>query len=216
MTFAEVQAGAAQRMLRIVAAYHPGPDPALPEGTGTLLMLGPHEPEFWPAFTRSPEYTDGAADPMDRWSARVIGAWAEAIGAVPLFPFGGPPFLPFIRWARDSGWVHASPVGLLVHASEGLFLSFRGALAMRDRLDLPPPPPSPCEICVTRPCLTACPVGALGGEGGYDVPRCKTFLRGPGNLSCMQGGCIVRLACPANRPHGRVPAHSAFHMHHFL
>ena len=49
-------------------ALHPGPDDCAPEGTGTLILLGPHEPRFWTAFAESPEYRDGAPDPLDRWS----------------------------------------------------------------------------------------------------------------------------------------------------
>ena len=50
---------------------------AAPEGIGTLVLLGPREPGFWPAFTASPEYADAAPDPMDRWSSRVIGDLAD-------------------------------------------------------------------------------------------------------------------------------------------
>jgi len=199
-----------------MAALHPAPDdPDLPSNTGTLLMLGPDEPAFWPAVTASPEWRDGAPDPMDRWSLRVIGDWAAELGVLPLFPFGGPPFRPFVRWALASGWVHSSPVRLLVHAEAGLWLSFRGALALPERIDLPAPPASPCPVCLDRPCLTACPVSALGA-GGYDVPACRSFLRAEGRGTCMKRGCEVRKACPAGRDHGRVSAHSAWHMGHFI
>ena len=217
-SLADLSQEAGRRHLRVTA----GLDSArcatrsdLPGGTRTLILLSPDEPGFWPAFTASEEYRDGAPDPMDRWSRRIIGSWADQIGAPPLYPFGGPPFHAFIAWALASGHVHQSPVGMMVHPTAGLFLSFRGALALRDAIDLPPPVPSPCDSCATRPCLTACPVAALGPDG-YDVPRCKAYLRDtPGN-DCMSEGCRARRACPNGRAHGRVPAHSAFHMTHFL
>lgn len=216
MTLAALEAEARALHLRVLAGFHPrAGDGDLPPGTGTVLMLSPDEPAFWPAFTRSPEYRDGAADPMDRWSARVIGGWAARLGATPLYPFGGPPFRPFIRWALDSGAVHQSPVGLLVHARAGLFVSFRGALALPERLELPVPAPSPCAGCVTRPCLTACPVGALTAHG-YDVPACKAHVTGAGRKTCLEQGCGVRLSCPASQGHGRVPEQSAFHMQNFI
>ncbi len=215
MTFEDLSEAAAKRQLTIFAASHPAPCADLPDGTRTLLMLGPHEPGFWAAFTQSPEWKDGDGDAMDRWSSRVIGDWAGALGATAVFPFGGPPFAPFIRWATDSGWVQASPVSLLVHANAGLWVSFRGALALPYHIDLPPPAPAPCSSCVEKPCLTACPVGALGAAG-YDVPACKAFLATDRGASCMSTGCQVRTACPVGQAHGRVASHSAYHMAHFI
>ena len=215
-TFAQAEDQARARHLTIRAAFHPTRDPALPEGTQTVLMLGPDEPGFWPAFTDSDEWRDGTPDPMDRWSRRVIGAWAADVGAHPLYPFGGAPFLPFIRWARDSGWVHGSPVGLLVHRDAGLWVSFRGALALPYRIALPPAPPSPCPSCPDTPCISACPVGALSATAPYDVPACKAHVASPEGVACRTAGCRVRAACPAGATLGRMDAHSAYHMTQFL
>ena len=89
-----------------------------------------------PRFRASPEYRDGAPDPLDRWSERVIGGAGRGASArEALFPFGGPPWQPFTAWARRSGEAWESPVGLLVHARAGLFVSYRGALALPARLD---------------------------------------------------------------------------------
>lgn len=201
--------------LEIAGAFHPAPAHACPKGTGTLILLSPHEPAFWPAFTASAEYRDGSPDPMDRWSARVISQLAEGLGATPLFPFGGPPFHPFYAWALASGRVWASPVRLLVHDAAGLFISFRGALALPQRIDLPGTAMSaPCDTCVDRPCLTACPVAALGAEG-YDVPACRAYIAGSSGRACIDSGCAVRRACPISQRHGRLPVQSAFHMKAF-
>lgn len=186
----------------------------LPPGTRSLLLLSPHEPAFWPAFTASAEWLDGQANPMDSWSARVIGGWAQELGAQALFPFGGPPFSPFLSWARASGRVFTSPVGMLVAPGMGLLTSFRGALALSRAVEVPPPVPSPCDGCAA-PCLTRCPVSALGTLRGYDVPACKAHLRTAGE-ACLEGGCLARRACPAGAAHGRMAAHSAYHMRHFL
>ena len=198
--------------LRLMGAFHPGPEDGAPEGTGTLLMLGPDEPNgFWDHVTAEPEFADGAPDPLDRWSARVIGAWAEEIGGTALFPFGGPPYQPFIAWAERTGRCHPSPVGLLVHDEAGLWISFRGAIAAPERLDLPPPPPSPCESC-PAPCLTACPPRALTAEG-YDVPACMEYMRA---ADPCRTGCLVRASCPVSQSWGRVEAESRHHMRAFM
>ena len=87
----------------------PTPDDDLPKGTQTLLLLGPGSPASGRIFTAQPEWQDGAPDPMDRWSRRVIGRIACDLGAKALFPFGGPPHRPFYTWALRTGRVHASP-----------------------------------------------------------------------------------------------------------
>src|SRR6056297_2441487 len=184
-----------------------------PDGIGTLLLLGPREPGFWGVFTASDEYRDGHPDPLDRWSSRVIGGLANSLNAKPYFPFGGPPWQPFLQWAVDSGRAHISPVGLLVHDEAGLMVSYRGALGFTQDIKLPKPPPNPCETCADRPCLSACPVDALTPKG-YDVTACKTDLDRIGN-DCLTRGCAVRRACPVSQTHGRTEDQSAFHMSAF-
>lgn len=199
---------AASDRLAVLGAFHP-------ETGGTLVLLGPGEPGFWQHLTAQPEWRDGAPDPIDRWSARVIGALAGNFGAEARFPFGGPPYHPFYAWALASGRAWASPVALLVHDSAGLMVSFRGALLVPERLELPPAPAAaPCATCAVRPCLGACPAGALGADG-YDVSACHAFLDRPEGAACRTGGCLVRRACPISVTYGRLEAQSAYHMGQF-
>ncbi|MFN3209208.1 MAG: ferredoxin [Roseovarius sp.] len=184
-----------------------------PEGVRTLVLLGPLEPGFWPTFITSPEYKDAEPDPLDRWSLRVIDGLAHDLGATAFYPFGGPPYQPFIAWARASGRAHLSPVGLLVHDTAGLMISYRGALGFEQRIDAPPPPPNPCDTCASQPCVAACPVDAFSG-GHYDVPACKADLDRPGN-DCISRGCAVRRACPVSQSYARLETQSAFHMRAF-
>lgn len=212
-TLADIDTAARESGLAVFGGLHPGPEDGLPPEVATLVLLGPHEPGFWAHVTAAREYRDGAPDPLDRWSARVISALAAALGARAVFPFGGPPHRPFVRWALASGWAHVSPVGLLVHDRAGLMVSYRGALALEARLDLPAPPLAPCRSCTGRPCLSACPVDAFAGPG-YEVDACKADLDRPGN-DCMARGCAARRACPVSRGYGRLEAQSAFHMRAF-
>ncbi len=210
-----IAARAEREALAIFGGFHPEAGDGVTEGTGTLLLLGPREPGFWATFTAAPEWSDGAADPVDRWSARVIGALAREVGGHALFPFGGRPWHPFYPWARRSGRAFASPVTLLVHDTAGLMVSYRGAIALADRIELPPPPAaSPCDGCAEKPCLSACPAGALTAKG-YDVPACHAFLDTAAGADCLSGGCHVRRACPISHVYGRLPEQSAYHMRLF-
>lgn len=184
-----------------------------PDGDDTILLLGPREPGFWPAFTASSEYADGAPDPLDRWSKRVIGALARDWGGTAVFPSDGPPYPPFITWALASGRAWVSPVGLLVHDRQGLWLSFRGAVRLPGRLDLATGI-RPCDTCKGQPCRTACPVDALKPDD-YDVAACRGFLDTPAGHDCRDKGCAARRACPVSRAYGRDPAQSRFHMKAF-
>jgi epoxyqueuosine reductase len=207
-TLTAIAATAAQHRLDILGGFHAVDDPSLPAGTQTLLMLGPAA-GFWAHFTAQAEWADGAPNPMDRWSRRVIGRIACDLGAKALFPFGGPPYHPFYSWALRTGRVWESPIKLLVHDTQGLMVSFRGALALRRRIDLPPPAQKPCDTCAA-PCLTTCP--ALNAEG-YDVAQCHELL--DGGKDCMNLGCASRRACPVSVGYARLPEHSAYHMRQF-
>jgi len=205
----DVEAAAGAARLSVLGGFHPEPDEEL---GSTLMLLGPG-PDFWNQFAQSPEMRDGQADPLDRWSRRVVTRIAEVVGARPLFPFGPPPFLPFLTWATRTGRIWPSPVNFLVHGEQGLWVSFRGALVFEMTLDVPPPMERPCDSCTEQPCRTSCPVSALT-PSGYDVATCKDHLRG--GADCMSAGCAVRAACPISRSFPRDRRQSAFHMEAFL
>ncbi len=211
IALSEIENRLSVHYLEIIGGFHAEADDSLPEGTRTLLIIGLKEPGFWPHLTAQPEW-DGAPDPIDRWSRRALGGVACDIGAKALFPFGGPPYHPFYQWALRTGRVWDSPVRLLVQATQGLMVSFRGALAIKDVLALPPQATKPCDSCA-KPCLTACPAGALGAAG-YDVPACHAYLSS-GDRDCMKSGCLVRRACPVSATYARMPEQSAYHMRQF-
>ena len=184
------------------------------EDGDTIILLGP-SPDFWPMMKATLEMQDGAPDPIDRWSLRVIADLAAELNAEPLFPFGGPPYLPFLRWAMESGRAWQSPAGMLVHDTAGLMVSYRGALRFSQEIVLPDTGRSPCETCADQPCTTACPVNALSAARGYDVAACHGFLNTEPGKDCLSQGCKARRACPVSQAFGRDPEQSAFHMSYF-
>jgi len=183
----------------------------------TIVLAGMAGREGWSAFATSPEASDGLADQLDRWSARIIEALARDLDATALFPFGGPPYLPFQRWAQRAEPVHASPIGLLIHPSYGLWHSYRGALGFQEALTIPEPAdvPSPCDSCAERWCLKTCPVGAFS-SAGYDVAACVGHLRSAAGADCMGLGCRARRACPVGAEQAYGPQQASFLMRAFL
>ncbi len=152
MTLAAIATAAAKEHLTIRGHAALTPQDGLPDHLRTIILLGPDEPAFWPHFQQSPEAQDGAENPLDRWSRRVIGRIACDLDAKAYFPFGGPPYRPFIAWALRTGRVHQSPVSLMIHPDTGLFFSLRGAIAIPETLaptprpaPAPPAPPNPAS-----------------------------------------------------------------------
>ncbi|MEM9147988.1 MAG: 4Fe-4S dicluster domain-containing protein [Pseudomonadota bacterium] len=184
----------------------------LPPSVSTLLLIGADGDQMWEVFSASPEAADGAPDPLDRWSERVLNASADASGAHVFFPFGGPPHHPFFSWAMQAEHARPSPICLLVSPTRGLWTSYRGALGFERPVALPAMPmEDPCLDC-PAPCVTACPVNAFAGQA-YDVAACVTHISGPDGAGC-EGGCLARHACPR----GAHPplAQRQFHMNAFV
>ncbi len=181
----------------------------------TVIMLGFTGSQQWDAFAASPEWGDGHDDPLDRWSQRVIDALASEFGGRALYPFGGPPWLPFQRWAQRALSLHVSPLGVLLDPRFGLWHSYRGALALTCDMRIPAPAqwPNPCEQCATKPCLHSCPVEAVR-PNAYDVGACRSYVRTT-PTSCQSVGCLARRACPVGAEHAYQSGQAAFYMRAF-
>ena len=188
-------------------------DDPVPKEAQSILLLGPDEPNFWKIFKESDEFKDRKANPLDRWSKRIIDNIAVKNDCSPLYPFGGQPYKPFFSWALRSGTVWSSPVHLAIHKDRGLFVSFRGALAINQIRKMDQRFKNPCTKC-PAPCLSACPVNAFT-ESGYDVAKCKEHISGVDSRNCKSLGCNTRRACPVGA-NLRNFEQSLFHMENFL
>lgn len=195
-------------------AFHPGPEDGVPGEAGTLVLVGNAGPAMWRAFAAARPH---GPDTLDRWTRRVLEGVADDLRAAALFPFGGPPWLPFQRWAMRAEPVGPSPLGILIHPDYGLWHGYRGALAFAGRLELPPRDerPVPCAQCAEKPCLSACPVGAFTGEI-YDVEGCVGWLSRAEGSDCMSLSCTARRACPVGREFVYGAGQARFHMQAFL
>jgi hypothetical protein len=207
--------------------FHPKPAEgvlALPDGrvAGTLVMVGNAGPALWRVFAAAPEANDGAPDPLNRWSERVLGEAARRFGGRALYPFGGPPYRPFVAWAKRAEAVWESPLGMLIHPDYGLWHAYRGALALPGRIALPErgQRAKPCDSCADQPCLSACPVGAFTAAGygppSYDVAACAGHVGAPAGADCLGLGCRARRACPIGRDYLYDGPQARFHMAAFL
>lgn len=186
--------------------------------TKTVVLIGNIGSEMW-RRSKSAILETGAPNPLDRWTRTVLEPVAAAHRGTVLFPFDGPPYWPFQGWAERAEGVRNSPIGIQVHPEFGLWHAYRAALLLPVELKLPEPQSRghPCDTCIERPCLTACPVGAFTGTR-YEVDHCVDHVVSTkeDHRACFQRGCLARIACPVGAAWRYEPEHAAFHMHAFV
>jgi hypothetical protein len=221
LTFAALENAANARGLAVRGAFHPAADEFasnLPQQVvaGTLVLLGFTGSLQWSAFAASVEARDGMADPLDRWSRRVVGELARRYAAFDIYPSGNPRW-PFQQLAQRCETVRPSPIGLLIHPRWGLWHAYRGGLIFDQRIDLPTSAVAehPCDGCAAKPCLTSCPVDAFK-DGAFDVEACTNHVQSAAGVECRERGCRARRACPIGAEWKYGEEHARFHMDAFL
>ncbi|NKC14342.1 MAG: hypothetical protein GKR94_19820 [Gammaproteobacteria bacterium] len=204
----------------LLGGFYPQPDeevPALDNGArpAMVLMVGSAGHDMWRKF--APWYHRYAGtDPLDTWTQEQLLPLARDAGMSACFPFHGPPYWPFQRWANRCAPVWPSPLGIIVHHRYGLWHGLRAALLSHRRLPLPPPSvaENPCLTCREQPCLHACPVSAFDGTR-YQVSACAQHLGTADGEDCMNHGCAARRACPIGQDTRYPLAQMRFHMSAF-
>jgi len=188
-----------------------------PESKPALVLVGNIGSSYWPVFSQSPEFLDGEAHPLDRWSRRVAEAIAAELPVEPVYPFEGPPYYPFQQWAQRAEALEQSPIGVMIHPDYGLWHSYRFALLGTEfEVDQTQfPGASPCISCDAKPCLHRCPVDAFDANG-YDVERCASYLRQTPQAECHSSGCLARYACPIAPDLSYVAEQGQFQLQAFL
>jgi hypothetical protein len=189
-----------------IAAY----DAGLPAGRrlGTLLpaartaiVIGNGGGAFWEVFrVHCRRRADLARhpDPVDAFTREVVER-AVATAVPPpvriLYPFRFPDDpVSFMRLAECAGLGRRSLLGVLVHPLYGPWMALRAALLVPDVVHAPRPADGfdPCPACRERPCMAACPAGAVA-DGGWDVPRCAAHRAATPDPCATR--CHARSAC---------------------
>jgi hypothetical protein len=188
----------------------------LPADKPCCALVGNIGSSYWDDFSRSAEFRDGLADPLDRWSRRVAEAIAAEYQLLPVYPFEGPPYYPFQQWARRAEGLEQSPLGITIHPRHGLWHSYRFALLGADiSVEKAPPGASPCLDCADQPCLHRCPAEAFSGRA-YDVDACAGYLQSTPRAECHRLGCMARNVCPVAPQSRYLASQASFHLRAFL
>ncbi|WP_343561471.1 hypothetical protein [Kiloniella sp. b19] len=207
----------------------------------SLVLVGNGGRHFlWEAFQdglRDNPALKESPDPLDDWTRSVLVPLTSWLGGAFSHPSDGPPYMPFLRWARafspQGERLSVSPMGWTLHPRWGSWQAYRGVLFLpfvpEGMPDCPKNREQEGEICLrceTRPCLQACPVNAFDWKqsedgsisGLLDIPRCKSFLVSPEGQQgdCVQSGCLPRRVCPYASEEAQPHEQSRFHLQSFL
>ncbi len=165
-----------------------------------LVLMASGGPRLWRALEAA---GIGGPDPVDTFSAAMSRTFVRRyLNDTPhriVYPSACP--LPLPRLGALAGWSHASPLGLGIHRRFGLWFAYRAAVLVAAALPPSPPQPgpSPCEGCQTKPCIAACPVGAVRWGAEFDLAGCVSHRLEP--QSACARSCAARLACPVGADH---------------
>jgi len=186
----------------------------------SVVMIGNAGPSMWSRFKKETDEKQRVENkhPLDQWTEKIVKEKANKLDAVAIFPFQGPPYYPFQKWAIKSENLFTSPLGILIHPEYGLWHAYRGALGFTKTINFPviAKQSIPCENCTDKPCLTTCPVQAFD-KCGFNDGVCATYLKtDEAQKSCMQHNCQARLACPIGQEYHYGKDHGRFHMEKFL
>ena len=146
--------------------------------------------------------------PIDAYSTQVVRDALRACypGAHSTFvypqPLGAPLAVDLQQLGALAGWHHPAPFRVGINAIWGPWFAYR-ALVLTDAPLMPTPRVelgAPCASCSGRPCLAACPAGALDADAAcFDLARCLEYRLAPDSRCALS--CLARLACPVAVEH---------------
>ena len=166
---------------------------------GTLLLIGNGGPAFWRAFR---EAGVSGSDPVDDFSVDVVTAFLSrqwpGIGYRVVYPANAAVALQAL--GRQVGWHHDSPLKIGINDTWGLWFAYRVLVALEGELPVSAAVSSfnPCESCLDRSCMAACPPGALS-DAGLVLASCLDY-RTADESTCADR-CRARLGCPVASEH---------------
>lgn len=182
-----------------------------------LILIGHLGRDFWAALQRRGMH---GAHPVDQFVTERVAAWmADALpGHAWCQVFPGPAPVGLQRLGALAGWHHASPFWVGVDADWGSWFAYRAVLLLDTALPVTPrrEAGSPCAGCVDKPCISACPAGALASEqtGGWRLHACLDWRKQPGS-SCLDR-CLARNACPVGERYRYADQQIAYHYLHSM
>jgi hypothetical protein len=148
--------------------------------------------------------------PIDDFVVRTLTAWFGEVAPGRAFRiiYPGATAVGLQRLGLLAGWHHPAPFMVGIDPGWGTWWAYRAAI-VADTGFRPSPAVdrnNPCAGCGDRPCVAACPAGAMDG-GRFALPRCLDYRRRPDSACTFT--CLARVACPVGSDHRYEPAQLA-------
>ena len=175
-----------------------------------LVVIGHAGRRLWAELSKQPFRS---ADPVDDYSRNHTAYFARQYLGDDSWRLVHPDgvFLPLNLLGELVGWGQPSPLGLGMHPEYGLWWAYRTVFLSQLPLPVTEPGavPHPCNDCAGKPCLAACPAGALRPTGRFDVYACSDYRVSEGSSCAAQ--CLARQACPIGTAHRYTPDQITYH-----
>jgi len=166
-----------------------------------LLLIGHGGRRMWDSLQTS-NFRD-QPDPIDSFSVNVVQRWLAETSPDAEYKIIYPAddrLVPLQQLGSLAGWHHASPFRIGINHKWGSWFAYRVAVLVD--ADWPVSEPqawgSPCEECLEKPCVAACPAGAVSDQERM-LERCIDCRLLEGSPCARQ--CLSRLACPVAEEH---------------
>ena len=161
-----------------------------------LMIFGHGGKTMWQALQDSPFKSD--KDPVDNFSLQAIQRYFEREHQGAHYQVIYPSeqdLIPLQKLGALAGWHHESPFRIGINQEFGSWFAYRVVVLANTNLELTQPitTASPCENCVDKPCIPACPAGALK-RGKLSLQTCINY-RLEEHSKC-QATCLSRITCP--------------------
>lgn len=160
-----------------------------------LVLVGHGGKRMWQALQKWGMKT---VDPVDYFSTTMTQQFVTDYLDNPpiLWLYPDTEFLiPLQQLGERVGWSHPSPLGQGINPTYGVWFAYRAAFLTTAELPLTggAPRPSPCDACSDKPCLAACPAGAVQ-PARFDIEACACYRLQTGSVCADR--CLARMACP--------------------
>ena len=165
-----------------------------------LVVIGHAGRRLWEVLA---DERQGTPDPVDTFSIRHTTCFAETYLQDEAWQLLYPAdiFFPLNELGELAGWGKASPLFLGIHPEYGLWWAYRTVFLTSLALPVSAPAAQahPCDSCLSKPCISACPASALSVAEAFNVYACADY-RAQSESYCGRQ-CIARQACPVGKAH---------------
>lgn len=182
-----------------------------------LILIGHLGRDFWAALQQRGMH---GANPVDQFVTERVQGWMTSTSPTAQWRqvFPGPHPVGLQRLGALAGWHHPSPFWVGVDAEWGSWFAYRAVVLADTALPVTPrrQTTTPCDTCIEKPCINACPAGALASDqtGPWRLQTCLTFRKQP-QSPCMDR-CLARNACPAGEAYRYTDQQIAYHYLHSM